>query len=409
MNYLLFFIFITIGIIIFLICYKYFKDILNPIGIFSIVWFSSIAISQLMFSEVQHSWSILTWIIVLGSAFCFITGSSTYLLWAFARKPIHKITKPINHYSKHRLKTIIIIIFILSFSSYLFEVYTCGGIPLFSKTRIGSYMNFGVRFIHYLTVSSIIECILIYIYKKLFSNDKSLFLNVIFIISIFILTSILASGQLLITITGIIVVKNYITGGKLNPKVFIRFAILGILIFVLLTGFIRSSTFDISYIKQIGKPTINIPDKLSFLFLPYLYISTSFENLQLQIQNQNKLYYGTETLFPLWAFSFLKGHFEFQHYITPEGFNVGTYLRNYYGDYGFFGTMIMPFLLGFIIAILYYSLRYKPTIFKIFIYSLCVYSLAISFFVNAFTLPLIWYFIVLFLIIDLYCRKCFII
>lgn len=407
MTYFLFFIFIAIGISLFLICYKYFKDILNPIGIFSIVWFFSIGISQLMFSEVQHSWSILTWIITLGSAFCFITGSFSYFVLVSTRRTIHKISKPVNHYSEHRLKTIIIIIFILSFLSYLFEIYKCGGIPLFSATRIGSYMNFGVRFIHYLTVSSVIVCVLIYIYKNLFPRNRPLFLNVIFTISIFILTSILASGQLLMTITGIIVVKNYINGGKLNPKDFIRFAILGILIVALLTGFIRTSSFDNTYIKRIGKPTINLPDELSFLFLPYLYISTGFENLQLQIQNQNKLYYGTETLFPLWAFSFLKGHFEFQHYITPEGFNVGTYLRNYYGDYGFCGTMIMPFLLGLIITIFYCSLRDKSTVLKILIYSLCIYSLIIVFFANAFTLPLIWYFIILFIIIDLYCRKVF--
>ena len=66
MNFLLFFIFLIVGVSLFFLFYKSYKDIFNPLGIFSIVWFSSIGISQLMVSEVQNPWTISTWFVVLG-------------------------------------------------------------------------------------------------------------------------------------------------------------------------------------------------------------------------------------------------------------------------------------------------------------------------------------------------------
>lgn len=405
MNLLLFFVFLIIGGGLFLISYKHYKDVLNPLGIFSIIWFSSIGISQLMLSEVQRPWSPSMWFVVLGSGFCFIIGNLSYSFFANSTdKPSRKLELK-NHYSKQRLKIIIIVIFLLSLAAYLFEIYKFGGIPLFTKSRIAAYMTFGVRFVHYLTVSSILVCILVYLYQKLFFPEKKLLLNVLFIVSLFIIISNLATGQLIIILVGIFTIKNYLDKKRFKLKSLIILFIIATLILVLLTGFIRSSHSDVAYIKQIGKPIIEIPDRLSPLFLPYLYISTSFENLQLEIEQRDEFYYGTQTSFPIWAFTFLKGYFQSEYYITPEGFNVGTYLRPYFADFGFLGVMIIPFLLGLIITIFYYSLRLKPTILKILIYSLFIYGLIIIFFANAFSETLTWYFLILFIIIDLYCRK----
>jgi len=405
MNFLLFFIFLIVGVSLFFLFYKSYKDIFNPLGIFSIVWFSSIGISQLMVSEVQNPWTISTWFVVLGSSIAFIIGAISYLFLADTKIGFSKKSKLINNYSQRRLKLAIILLFVLSFSAYLFEVWKGGGIPLFSETRIATYMTFGIRFIHYLTVSSIVVCILIYLYRKIFPNEKKLLLNIIFIVSLFIIVSLLAFGHLLIILIGIFVIKYYLSEKKLKLKNFIWLIVFSILAFTLLTGFIRSSHLDIAYIKQIGKPAINIPDRLSSIFLPYLYVSTSFENLQLEIQQREQFYYGTQTTFPIWAFTQLKNYFQPDYYITPEGFNTGTYLRPYYVDFGLGGILILPFLLGLIIAILYYSLRIKPTILKILVYSFCVYGLMTVFFANAFSMPTFWYFLILFIIIDLYCRK----
>jgi len=405
MSFFLFFVFLIIGGTLFLIFYKYYKDILNPLGIFSIVWFFSIGISQLMLSNIQHPWTNLTWFTVLVSSVNFIMGGLSYSFFFASRSRFPSKIKLISHYSKIRLKTAIVLLFIISLLAYLFEVWQAGGVPLFSEARIGAYMGFGVRFVHYLTVSSILVCILVYLHRKLFPNDRKLLLNIIFIVSLFIIVSLLASGQLLTILIGIFVIKYYLSEKRLKLKNFIWLIIFSILVFTLLTGFIRSSQPDITYIKQIGKPTIDIPDRLSPIFLPYLYISTSFENLQLEILNREKFYYGSQTTFPIWAFTQLKNYFQPDYYITPEGFNVGTYLRPYYIDFGLPGVLIFPFLLGLFISILYHSLRSKLTILKMLVYSLCVYGLTIVFFANIFSSPGFWYFLILFIIIDLYCRK----
>jgi len=143
MNLLLFFVFLIIGGGLFLISYKYYKDVLNPLGIFSIVWFSSIGVSQLMLSKIQHSWTISTWFAVLGSSFCFIIGSLSYSLFTANQNRLHGKPKLVNRYSKNQLKTAIILLFILSILAYLFEIYRAGGIPLFFEARIAAYMTFG--------------------------------------------------------------------------------------------------------------------------------------------------------------------------------------------------------------------------------------------------------------------------
>jgi len=405
MNILSCLFFLLVGLGFVFVSYRCWRDILSPIAIFSFVWFFSVGITQLMLSNTQHLWTFPTWFAVFGSALGFITGSLSYSLLVASRRMFYKKLRIPNHYSKHRLRLVILLLFVSSALAYLFEIYKFGGVPLFSGARIGAYMNFGVRFVHYLTVSSVLVCMLIFVYRKLFVNGKKLLLNIIFVASLLIIISLLASGQILMILVGSFIIKHYLNEKKLGLKYFVWLTVFGVILFTLLTGYIRSSANDITYVKKIGQPKFDIPDSLSPLFLPYLYVSTSFENLQLEIEQREKFHYGAETFHPIWAFTLTKSWFETTHYITPAGFTTGTYLRSYYVDFSFVGVLIGPFLLGLAITVLYHSFRIAPTIFNLLAYSFCVYGLMMVFFANIFNKPLLWYFLILCAIIDFYCRN----
>jgi len=403
MEILFFTLFIATAVCIFLVSYFCYRDILNPIGIFGIVWFSSVAISQLMLSGIQEAWTQETWFVVLTSSFCFLAGALIVQLVFRRAKSFSELKIPINHYSFTRLKKTILVLFALAMSAYFFEVYKNNGIPLFAKAKISSYMNFGVQYVHYLTVLLIVVCGLAYLCKNLFLFKNKKLFNLILAISLFVLLSMLGTNYLIFVFTGIFVIENYLKK-KINITKLIGLFIIAILILATITGFIRASSSNITYVKEIGKPTIEIPDNLSFLFLPYTYIATNFNNLQIEIKERDNFYYGSATFLPLLAFTFLKNNFNVEYNIGSGGFNVGTYLRTYYVDYGLFGIILGPFILGLLVNMFYLSLRSRPTIFKILIYGLVVHDLILVFFANSFALPTSWFFALVYLIVDLYCR-----
>lgn len=404
MEILFFVLFIAIALCIFSVSYFYYRDILNPIGIFGIVWFSSVAISQLMLSGIQEVWMQETWFVVLISSFCFLAGALIVQLSFKRVKSLSGFKIPINHYSFNRLRKTILLLFALAMSAYFFEVYKNKGMPLLAEAKISSYMNFGVQYIHYLTVLFIVVCVLAYLCKNLFPFKNRKLFNLILVMSLFALLSMLGTNYLIFVFTGIFVIENYIRK-RINITKFIILFAIAILMLATVTGFMRASSSNITYVKEIGKPTIDIPDNLSFLFLPYTYIATNFNNLQIEIRERDNFYYGGATFLPIWAFTFQKGNFDIEYNIGHGGFNVGTYLRTYYIDYGLLGIVIFPFILGFLIMLLYCSLRHRPTIFKILIYGLVVHDLILVFFANSFALPTSWFFAAVYLIVDVYCRE----
>lgn len=404
-NIELMILFLLLGVILYVAFYRYHHDILNPIGLFTLVWFSSIGIANLMLSRLQNPWDVSMWLVVLGSGFAFTVGGVSYTLLQKRAPKVTRIFQNHTGYSARNLKMLIIFLFVLSVCAYVFEVHAFGGIPLFmGSKRVWAYMNFGVRFVHYLTVSAVIVCLLIYLHFKVHKPRRKLFFRALFLVSAFILISILATGHLIILLSGIFTLKNYLTNKRMSLKHVGCLIIISIVTLALVSGLIRSSSHNLSYIAKISDPRIKIPSWLSFSFLPYMYVGASFENLRLSICERAKFYYGAKTLFPLWAFSLTKKYFDFKTY-TTGAFNVGTYLEAYYADFGLSGVLLMPFILGLILTRFYYSLRFRPTVLKTLIYSLCVYGILITFFANWFNKPLMVFFLVLLTVTDVFCKR----
>ncbi len=126
----------------------------------------------------------------------------------------------------------------------------------------------------------------------------------------------------------------------------------------------------------------------------YLYYTPSFANLQEELLKFRDFTGGTETL------GFVKSIIDFfffnkrddkermdtvePYYLVNEAYNVGTYLRDPYRDFGYIGIIIFPFLYGFFTTLFYCNYLLHPSIRNLVIYSIFALMILISFFSNHF-------------------------
>ena len=91
----------------------------------------------------------------------------------------------------------------------------------------------------------------------------------------------------------------------------------------------------------------------------YLYIAPNFANLQEEMANRGTFLYGRETGYSLIKILTLDGMLVKTHllerpnyFLVDDAYRVGTYLRDFYIDFGIVGIVIGPLFLGVVSALI---------------------------------------------------------
>ena len=92
----------------------------------------------------------------------------------------------------------------------------------------------------------------------------------------------------------------------------------------------------------------------ALLFMPYMYLTTPWANLQYVMQTQNIRTYGLWFLKPFISYLQLDGLFEQQYmFISKSSFNTYTFIAPHFKDFGFWGSIIPSFILGVFVKWVY--------------------------------------------------------
>jgi oligosaccharide repeat unit polymerase len=386
---------IFLGFGIFGFSYYKSRDIFNPIGIFSVVWLSTIGLATFRLSHLQAKWGGKTWAVVLGGYLAFLIGS--YLAhYISKRKRVRTLFKSkVTQIDSRRMEKFILVLFIICFGSYIIDVIGSGYIPILAH-KTSAYHYFGVHFIHYITVSIPLVNYLIIIYF-LINKKIKLWMGILFIVAFLVLVSMMSRQNIIFLIIISIVTINYLY--KRFKLLYILYILPVVLILFGIMGNMRSNSS--TYIFQVGQINNHVHSSLFAWF--YLYFAMSFENLRNYIENYHHLFYGAKTFFPVFAFTLTKKYIptDFSQYLSNPYFTVSTMFYDFYLDFGYVGIIVFPLLIGLISMLIYQSLRKEKSLKTVIFHSFIIHNLIFSFFINFFS-NTTWFFEIIVMILFNY-------
>mgnify|MGYP004628050877 CR=1 FL=1 len=121
------------------------------------------------------------------------------------------------------------------------------------------------------------------------------------------------------------------------------------------------------------------------LKMPYMYLVTAWNNVQYVLETQNTRTYGLWFVKPILGYFQLSGLFDSLYELKPySSFNTYTYITVLFKDFGYFGSAIGSFFLGWFVAKMYYWYTVSQDSWKVSCYSLTAIAVFEMFFSNHF-------------------------
>lgn len=370
-------------------------NLLNPLSVFLLTWGMVISLYALKWSDVLiatpiENISFFTKYLLLPFFFGYVFS---YLL------PIKKSTNKVGRkgvvLNCSRVKVLVYFFVIAT----VFEVIIMKGFPLLwafiGDTR--GYVDYGIPSFHGLLNAIQLSLTLIFFYKAL--EKKTSWWPFIF----FNLWNVCMFSRFLIMIMLIQVVVLFI---QLRGASFKRTIKVGVVFFVVLFlfGILGDIRSDISYdiYKSFFGLNENYPDFLSWSYIwPYLYLTTPYNNL-VAWESFNNFNYSFSSVYSGLLPSFIRNEVFSAPLNEPklvhETFNMSTGYAPALMDMGTIGLSIYNFMIGIWITIQW---RLSRTLTNYFSYSVSVTCLFYMLFFNTlFTLPIIFQYLILRLVVS---------
>lgn len=379
-------------VVLFILLISLFKskaDIFSPARLFLIIWTGSIGLTELKFSGLQREWTIYSWIIVTVSLLSFLIGIFSVYAQNFDQKT-HTVLQIRDIIINQKIKSdtllkIIYVLFFIYLLSYLAIYLVVGFIPLFSArpdlTRT-KFSLFGLGILIH-SVPTIVYLIIIY-YLKVKKNSFNKFVLLLILLISFISYLFLLQRFDLVIILVLSTVLLYYGSFKLKSSYSI--IIVSILIIVIFgISNLRSGSLFIDLLYYGGQ--MKFSKSFAIFTEPYMYITMNLENFAFSAE---KL---TDYTFGYYSFDFFLALTGLKHwiaeysnlnplpYLVNSGYNTYTMFFVYYRDFGIFGSLFFPLILGISSYVLYLRILFKPNINSVSLYGLVTFVIIFSFFV----------------------------
>lgn len=189
---------------------------------------------------------------------------------------------------------------------------------------------------------------------------------IITVFALFVGSSIgfLSKSAVLTYIVALLIgIEKYYIKTKRDRKFMAVLSVMGVLVMILAFTFAnkdrgtRTASEAVDYYEQYGNVEWDSPDAL---FMPYMYLTTPWANLQYVTETQDERTYGLWLLRPVMGYLQLDDHFESSYRMRAYStFNTFTYIGCNYKDFGYWFSIITSILLGLFVKKIYS--RYKVT------------------------------------------------
>ena len=130
------------------------------------------------------------------------------------------------------------------------------------------------------------------------------------------------------------------------------------------------------------------------LVLPYVYLTSSITNLELNLEGGRQLLEGggVRTFAPILSWLQIYKTPQFERYLTYWGGGISVYQADLYIDFGLAGLIFGPLVLGALCGLLYRRWRVRGSSFHAMMYAVVATAVVTSALVNWFSTPPMWFF-----------------
>lgn len=394
------------------------KRVINVRGLFALGFIGGFGLSLLKLSKLSQDYNPITFIAV------FVAYFSLYLGVFFEngrKKPINQDTNKIKIEKKSSILTsqeiLIIVLFAITFLSFIVEVAILKFIPLFTLATPHAYSTFHVFMLHYITnfYAFIPSFALCNYYIEPDRRQSKMFVLLSFAYVIVMALLMVSRSQLILCIVlslFIVIMYNInnikvIMSNKKNIIIFVAMILAFLVLYLIIT---ISRAHNIEYLNSIFEMK---NEKMPiFITQPYMYIAHNFENLNYMINNIFRWTFGRRILYPFFTLTLVKKFFpivvDSPYYIIKEELSTVTIIYDFYYDFGLVGIIVFCFIIGYVGKKLedraYYVLRendaYKNN-YIIIMFALYCYFMLFSFFQTYFSLTDTWVYIIILVIVTL--------
>ncbi len=392
--------FILSGIFLFFYYWRNYSTLLNVKGIFGGIWFLTVGLAALRIHPDQVKWSFLTWLCI---GFFYLGVCIAYDVISYVLRNIPE-GKPFFKVGRYG----IVLWGILPIIGFVADVVYSGYIPMFSQEQ-QAYMNFGMPFVHYLTVfSGVYPALALRVIRdKELSLSLRICIGALILINVFIPFAIVSRQLTLmqIVIASIVFLVSYGVEQRIRFWHILVFVLICSIMFLVMSGMRHQSD---AYIKEVFNLPVDTSSGEMLLWKLYMYIAFSFDNFNKLVVSSTTFYWGAKSLYPFAVLIGLGGLMKYgfevpiQFQILPTH-NTFTALSTPYMDFGIVGVVIFAFLVGILASLSENGVRLNYMNEEgVVAYGLIIYSIAISFFTDEFGLPVFWVYIGLLIVYRLF-------
>lgn len=367
-------------------------DSLSPSRVFIAIWSLAIGLADLKLSGFQAEWSLESWIVLL-------LGVSSLLVGCFApyilnlHVPLLRMDQIRQRFREVEVNLdvlfgVIVTMWVLYSVSLVIETKLAGGFPAFARFPDRARVSFGVFGLH-LMVDFMPAILFLCVEYFVFSRSRGpRHLAVLFIF----LTTALSFLALLQRFSFVAWALTelcflFYASSFVRPRnLLISGSVFGAAFAYVIS--LRLTRYVENYLYVISRMRFSV--RYAFFTEPYMYIVMNLENFARGVHKLERFTFGYYTMDFLMALTGLK-HWLADYFGLVErpflmsGYNTFSFLWPYYYDFGAVGVAVIPFVLGFFIASVYYQLRRKPTLMSLILYANAFSFLVLSFFTNIFT------------------------
>lgn len=149
-----------------------------------------------------------------------------------------------------------------------------------------------------------------------------------------------------------------------------------------LTGFLNS---NVNSLSDYFSPRISWEGNEK-LMIPYMYLTTSWNNLQYVIENNHSFTMGLWFFKPLLSYLQVADSMEIYNSLIPftQAFNTFSFVTYHYIDFGYIGSLIPTLFLGWYVGRAYNNYKFSNNPFNTAIYGLIACAVLEMFFSNHF-------------------------
>ncbi len=387
------------------------SDIFSPGRVFGFVWAVAIGLTNLKLSRFQQAWDWYMWLTTLIPVASFLVATYIFQL-IYMDEPCRSIPEmrrmligePLN---SGRLFWTTTHLFTLYLLAYFVQWIHLGTLPLYSRKPDVARTEFSM-FAMSLFVNAMPLILFLIVQFVIFVKGhgfRKAFLSVMFLMTFG--SSFFLLNRLFYVFFLVMAFCLFYYGKK---GVRLRYVLITLPVFIVVMRILQSfreARFAKEYFYVVSE--MKFSRQYAEWTMPYMYIVMNLENFARAVEHTTKLSFGYFTFDFLTALTGLKhsmaSYFGLDaHQYLISGYNTYPFFWNFYLDFGVVGLLVLPFLLGVGISILYHKMRQNPNHFMVSLYSIALFEMTLSFFANMLSLLNVVFNVILMILVQLYIR-----